>query len=914
VAAAIAFAVGATHLALWSAGLPQRWSASGAVTVKTNMALGQTLASAALLLLGGVRATAARRATGAALSAVVLAVGALTLAEHAPSVDLHLDQLLAIEPPGAVATASPNRMGPPGAISLTLLGAGLLLRAARRRLATLLGGAVCCVVLLPAVGMLYGVGQLHQSPATGIAWPSVLALLSLGLGLCLACDPAAAPPILWRDDPGGMLFRRLVVPAVLLPVGIGFVRLWGEWQGLYSRLVGTGLFAVSLSAVFFLLVWRASERLSAAAAARAAAEERSREALQRDVAAREVAQAERDALAQQVRVALDAARLGWWRYDAVTAVATYDARYREIFGVAGEERANEEILKLLHPEDLPRVWAAVTAALDPARSAPYAVEYRVLRPDDELRWVEAHGVATFAGEGAARRATDLAGTVSDITERKRAEEALRESTALLRAVSDTIPDPLFAKDREGRIIFANPATFAAVGKPAAEVLGRNELGWLDDPEQARAIMANDRAIMEAGETRVVEEWIRTPLGDRVFLGTKTPLRGADGRVTGIVGMSRDITERKRMEESLREADRRKDEFLGMLSHELRNPLAPIRNALYLLERAEPGGEQACRAMAVASRQVAHLTRLVDDLLDVTRIARGKVELRRAALDLAALARRTAEDHRGLLLERGVRLTVDTPARPVLVYGDETRLAQVLGNLLQNAAKFTPAGGGVDVVVASTEGQAAVRVRDSGAGIDPALLQSVFEPFTQAKQTLARSEGGLGLGLALVRGLVGLHGGSVSAHSEGPGRGSELEVRLPLLSGERPTTVPGPAPVAGRATRRRVLVVDDNRDAAETLAQLVTLFGHDAEVAFDGPSAISKAEEHPPDLVLCDLGLPGMDGYSVARSLRAGGARAARLIALSGYAQPEDVARAEAAGFDGHLPKPADPARIEQLLG
>jgi CheY-like chemotaxis protein/two-component sensor histidine kinase len=368
-----------------------------------------------------------------------------------------------------------------------------------------------------------------------------------------------------------------------------------------------------------------------------------------------------------------------------------------------------------------------------------------------------------------------------------------------------------------------------------------------------------------------------------------------------------------MEEALREADRRKDEFLGMLSHELRNPLAPIRNALFLLERADPGSEQARRARAVASRQVDHLTRLVDDLLDVTRIARGKVALRRAPLDVAALARRTAEDHRGLFQQRGVALTVDSPAAPLVVNGDETRLAQVLGNLLHNAAKFTPPGGRVDVVATQEDGAAVVRVRDTGAGIEPALLGAVFEPFTQAEQTLARSEGGLGLGLALVRGLIHLHGGEVTARSDGAGHGAELEVRLPLHAGA-PAAPPGPSPATAAPHRWRVLVVDDNQDAAETLAQLVTLFGHEAEVAFDGESAIRKAAARPPDLVLCDLGLPGMDGYSVARTLRAStAAPRARLIALSGYAQPDDIARATEAGFDGHLPKPADPARIEQLL-
>jgi CheY-like chemotaxis protein len=249
-----------------------------------------------------------------------------------------------------------------------------------------------------------------------------------------------------------------------------------------------------------------------------------------------------------------------------------------------------------------------------------------------------------------------------------------------------------------------------------------------------------------------------------------------------------------------------------------------------------------------------------------------------------------------------------------VSGDETRLAQVLGNLLQNAAKFTPAGGRVTVTVAAEGGAAVVHVRDDGAGIDPSLLEMIFEPFTQVNQTLARTEGGLGLGLAQVKGLVALHGGEVRAVSEGPGQGADFVVKLPLLSRiAAPATDARVGTPQTTARRRRVLVVDDNRDAAETLAQLVELFGHEAEVAFDGPSAIAKARANPPDVVLCDIGLPGMDGYAVARELRAMRHDGIRLVAVSGYAQAEDMAKAAEAGFDVHVAKPPDPGRIERLL-
>ena len=389
---------------------------------------------------------------------------------------------------------------------------------------------------------------------------------------------------------------------------------------------------------------------------------------------------------------------------------------------------------------------------------------------------------------------------------------------------------------------------------------------------------------------------------------------------GIAVFFRDVTERRRGEEALREAnerlreaDRRKDEFLGMLSHELRNPLAPIRNALWILDHAQPEGQQARRAKDIASRQVGHLTRIVDDLLDVTRIARGKIELRHEDLDLAALARRAAEDYRPLMQDRGLELAVQVPRDAVVVNGDPTRLTQVLGNLLNNAAKFTPSGGRVTLGVRAESGRAEILVRDTGDGVEPELLRTIFEPFTQGRKTLARSEGGLGLGLALVKGLVALHGGEVTAASDGPGRGTIFIVTLPLA---RAAARDGRQElVAARSTssRRRVLVVDDNRDAADSLAELLEMLGHEVEIAHDGPSAISRARAHPPEIVLCDIGLPGMDGYAVGRELRSGGGRSARLYVVSGYAQPEDVAAAEAAGFDGHLAKPLDPERLARIL-
>ncbi len=367
--------------------------------------------------------------------------------------------------------------------------------------------------------------------------------------------------------------------------------------------------------------------------------------------------------------------------------------------------------------------------------------------------------------------------------------------------------------------------------------------------------------------------------------------------------------------SLEESDRRKNQFLGMLSHELRNPLAPIRNSLFILDRAPPGSDQAQRAQAVIDRQVAHMTRIVDDLLDVTRISHGKIQLQREPLDLDDVQRRAVDDHRSAFIQNGLALLVEASDRHVRINGDRTRITQVIGNLLQNAAKFTPEGGTVTVSVEANTilRQAVLRVRDTGMGIAPDMLPRIFEPFAQADTTLDRSKGGLGLGLALAKGLVEMHGGTVSVGSEGLGKGAEFTVRLPLESAESAAVAParGAVTVGGA---RRVLIIEDNVDSAESLREVIELGEHLVEVARSGAAGVERARTFGPDIVLCDIGLPGMDGYEVARAIRADpGLRDTTLVALTGYAAPDDVAKARVAGFDHHIAKPPNLERIEQIL-
>ena len=360
-----------------------------------------------------------------------------------------------------------------------------------------------------------------------------------------------------------------------------------------------------------------------------------------------------------------------------------------------------------------------------------------------------------------------------------------------------------------------------------------------------------------------------------------------------------------------EASRHKDDFLAMLAHELRNPLAPIVSAMRVLRLHPEDTQRVQQAREVVERQVGHQARLLDDLLDVSRITRGKIELRKTSVDLAAVVADAVETSRPLIDERGHTLTVQVPERPLHVHGDATRLGQVIANLLNNAAKFTDPGGTIAVTLATDDREAIVRVRDNGHGIPPEMQAHVFDLFTQVDPSLARSQGGLGIGLTLVRRIVEMHGGRVDVRSEGRGRGTEFTVHLP-----RERSVDAPAANAGLTapmTTRHILVIEDNADAREMLRVSLELEGHRVEAADDGLRGVEMALALRPDVVLVDIGLPGLDGYGVAARLRAALGREVVLIALTGYGQPDDRERTRHAGFDAHVVKPVDPDTLARLL-
>ena len=498
-----------------------------------------------------------------------------------------------------------------------------------------------------------------------------------------------------------------------------------------------------------------------------------------------------------------------------------------------------------------------------------------------------------------------------------------ELRARLRALADLIaraPVPIaVAHDAECQFISANDALARLLRLPTEQNISLTPPG---DARPLYRIMRDGRDIPPdelpmqfavAHRTHLTNDIeIVRPDGTVIYVQNDVePLFDQHGTVCGCVSVCVDMTARKDAEDLLREADRRKDEFLATLSHELRNPLAPVRNALEVMRRSDRDDVLRERALAIMERQIQQLVRLTDDLLDVSRITRNKIELRRDASDLRAVIRSAVETIEPLSEAAAHVVTVDLPQRPLWVDADFTRLAQAFANLLDNAVKYTEREGRIWVSAAADADEAVVTVRDSGIGIDPPLIPSVFGMFVQIEHGPGRARTGLGIGLALAKRLIELHGGSIDASSEGHGAGTTFSVRLPLAAALHEAK--GSARVPRSAARCRVLVAEDIPDAAEMMRLMIECMGHDVRVAADGVQAVALAHEFHPQIALLDIGMPRMDGYEAAREIRRALGRRVVLVALTGWGQEEDQRRAYAAGFDRHVTKPADPEVIESLI-
>ena len=520
------------------------------------------------------------------------------------------------------------------------------------------------------------------------------------------------------------------------------------------------------------------------------------------------------------------------------------------------------------------------------------------------RWLEISASPVAAG--------GVAVYFRDISELKRRERA----QARLAAIVESSEDAVISKSLDGIIESWNAAAERMYGFTAAEAVGKSILIVIPPERHAE----EDDILARLGRGERIEHFDtvrRRKDGELIDVSiTVSPIRDPGGTVVGASKIARDISERKRAEQALEDANRYKDEFLAMLAHELRNPLAPISNALQLLRMVDPSSTQAAHSRAIMERQLAHLVRLVDDLMEVSRITRGKIELRRESVLLSSVMLSAVETARPALEAPRHNFRIDMPAEAIEVDGDFVRLAQVLSNLLGNAAKYTDEGGDISIEAERHGNQAVIRVRDSGIGIEPDMLPRIFDMFAQVPASQRRSQGGLGIGLALARALVELHGGRIQAESAGHGKGSTFTVHLPIARVDRNVAVSRGSSFGPRAAanRRRVLIVDDNVDAAETLQMVVTTLGHEAETVHDGRAALDAARTKRPDLVLLDISMPGMDGFSVAREMRRdSGLRDLRVVALTGFGQQDDRRRSREAGFDDHLVKPVSAEDLRRLL-
>ena len=593
-------------------------------------------------------------------------------------------------------------------------------------------------------------------------------------------------------------------------------------------------------------------------------------------------------------------------------VTTWNAGAQRIKGYAAEEILGHHFSRFYPPDAIASGWPE--HELEVTRTVGrFEDEGWRLRKDGTRFWANVVITALRDETGTLHGFSKI---TRDLTDRRMQEEILRQSEERFRLLVEGVQDyAIFLLDNDGRVASWNAGAERIKGYAAEEIMGQH-FSRFYPPEKIAAGWPEHELEVALAEGRFEDEgWRLRKDGTRFWANVViTSLHDREGRPRGFAKLTRDLSAHKRVEE-LERGERQTTEFLAMLAHELRNPLAPIRNAVLALQAGSAAGPSPEWATEVIGRQVTHLTRLVDDLLDISRITSGKIELQLEPVEVADIVARAVESSRQLIADRGHTLEVVLPEQPLWVTGDAVRLSQVFLNLLNNAAKYTPEGGRVELVAERDRRQAAIRVRDTGVGIPTELLPRIFDLFTQGERALDRAEAGLGVGLTLVDRLVRHHGGSVAAASEGPGRGSEFVVRLPLLerAPARPA-LPAPEAQAQPAGGRRVLVVDDNRDSAETMAVLLRLWGHEARSAEHGAAALEVAQEFRPEAVLLDIGLPQMDGYEVARRLRAlPGLDGVLLIAMTGYGQDQDRRRARRAGFDHHLVKPVDPEALRRLL-
>jgi PAS domain S-box-containing protein len=609
---------------------------------------------------------------------------------------------------------------------------------------------------------------------------------------------------------------------------------------------------------------------------------------------------------EQRRLALDGAELGVWHLDPEGNELITDQRFRAIFGCKADSISFDEAVAVIHPEDQQLVQDAVQAATRPVDPLPYAIEYRVVHPDGSIHWVFAKGSPTY---DKSNKLKSFDGTVAEVTERYQTQV----DAARLAAIVECSEDAIVSKSLDGIIQTWNAGAERLFGYTAAEAIGQPIAMVIPDDRMNEE--QNIIARLRKGERIEHFDTIRMAKGGRLIelSITVSPIRNTKGIVIGASKIARDISERIAIEQALKETDRQKDNFIALLAHELRNPLAPIRNGLQVVKLSQDPAKRE-KAREMMERQLGHMVRLIDDLLDISRISRNKMELRLEPVSLAEIISIAVETSRPGIDETKHTLNVTLPDEPLMLHADKTRLAQVFSNLLTNSAKYTPAGGSISLSAEHRAGEVVVTVRDNGIGIPPEAIHHIFDMFSQVDRSINRTTGGLGIGLALVKGLVEMHHGTVVAQSPGENKGSTFQVTLPIIQSSPAVAQKVIEEPTHQEYRRKVLVVDDNIDGAESLALMLELLGNTVEKAHNGIDAVERAETFRPEIIFMDVGMPKLNGLDATIQIREKDfGHDIKIYALTGWGQDSDRQRSNDAGCTGHLVKPVSLTELKKLL-
>jgi PAS domain S-box-containing protein len=907
------------------------WVNAG-IAIQPNASIAVMAAGVAVVLLA-----VGHRRLAAVFGTLVFVIGACTLFEWVSGLDLGIDGLLLFNRPwGRAGVIVPGRMGPPGAVSWTLLGAAMLLastsggRRWTRSLAPPLALVATTIASLSLIGYLYGVSALYTMPTvTIIALQTTTFILAVSIGVVF-CVPERPPARLINDpSPAGALIRRVLPSVILVPIVLGLLRLAGERAGFFDLAVGTAARTMIEIALLSGMLWWAASAIGRQTQARRAAEERLVEQ------------------ATILRTVTDEARVG-------LAIVSPQYRYLYANRTYGDivSHNSADLLGRRVAEIVPDVYEdQIQPRLDQALSGK-SVQYDLRLPGDRTLSVSYQPqIENGTVKSAVVMVIDL--TDTQLLQRISAEIIHEDDVqSLYEKIVDSAVAIMHSDFASLQMIRPAPAGADDTTLQLLAFRGFNAYA----AESWKWVRHDARTVSGAAltrRTRVVVDDISTcdfmiePADLETFDNTgiravqSTPLVSRTGKMLGVISthwnhphepserelrlfdvlarQAADLIERRQAEESLRDADRRKNEFLATLAHELRNPLAPVRNAVALLKRRNQNDPVLARASDVIERQVVLMARLMDDLLDVGRITSDKLELLKERVDLVTVIRDAIEMCRPLIQQYGHAFTFVEAPEPIYLHADPARLGQVFGNLFNNACRYTERGGRISVTLQRNGAEAVVTVTDNGIGIAREQQAGIFEMFSQVDRALNRPQSGLGIGLHLVKRLVDMHGGDVQVFSEGTGTGSRFTVRLPALPATTAVTVPevaAPAsPIASPGSSRRILVVDDNIDHAESLAHLMQSEGHEIAIAHDGAEALVLAERLRPEVMLLDIGLPVIDGFETCRRLRAEPwGKPMLVIAITGWGQDVDRSRSRDAGFDHHLVKPVDAQAITTLMG